>query len=135
MKPLKKLNGTKYKHNHIEPLFFGINVNKYADILKDLVESIEEASFNAQTFNVSNKFIIREEFCDFETDVDLSNNDIMNVNTISPCQQINCGYLTLNSHTISDSSGQNMLINNVQKINNKLMPSGDFFGKEDQLSL
>ena len=112
-----------------------MSTRRYADILKDLVETIEQTSFDARTINVSNKFIIREEFCDFETDVDLSNNDIMNVNTISPCQQINCGYLTLNSHTISDTSGANLLINNVQKINNKFLPSGDFFGKEDSLSL
>ena len=108
---------------------------RYADILKDLVESIEEASLDARTFNVSNKFIIREEFCDFETDVDLSNNNIMNINSISPCTQINVGNLTLNAHTISDSSGPNMLLTNVQKINNKFLPSGDFFGKEDSLSL
>ena len=108
---------------------------RYADILKDLVESIEEASFDARTINVSNKFIIREEFCDFETDVDLSNNNIMNVNNISPCTQINVGNLSLAGHVISNTSGANMLINNVQKINNKLLPSGDFFGKEDSLSL
>ena len=45
---------------------------RYANILKDLVEDQEDSFITAQTFNINNKFIIREEFCDFETNVDMS---------------------------------------------------------------
>lgn len=103
----------------------------YSNILKNIVDDTIESS----SFNVNNRLIITQELCDFETNIDLSNNNILNVNTISPCMQINCGNLTLAGNTINNTSGSNMLINNVQKINNKLLPSGDFFGKEDLLTL
>jgi len=105
----------------------------YSNILKNIVDDTVE--YESSNFNVNNKFIITQELCDFETNIDLSNNNILNVNTISPCTQINCGNLTLTGHTINDTSGVNMLINNVQKINNKLLPSGDFFGTTDLLTL
>ena len=103
----------------------------YSNILQNIVDDAGESS----NFNVNNRLIITQELCDFETNIDLSNNNILNVNTISPCTQINCGNLTLTGNTINNTSGSNMLINNVQKINNKLLPSGDFFGKEDLLTL
>jgi hypothetical protein len=106
---------------------------KYANILKNLVE--EDTFFTSQVFNVNNKFIIKEELVDFETDISLSNYNIKDVGSISPCTEINVGSLSLNGHTINDSSGTNMLLNNVQKINNKALPSGDFFGTADQLTL
>ena len=106
---------------------------KYSNILKNIVD--DDVDFISSNFNVNNKFIITQELCDFETDISLSNNNIKDVGTISPCTQINVGNLTLQGNTINNSSGANLLINNVQKINNKSLPSGDFFGKEDQLTL
>jgi hypothetical protein len=91
--------------------------------------------FVSNNFNVNNKFIITQELCDFETDISLSNYNIKDVGTISPCTQINVGNLTLQGNTINNSTGTNLLINNVQKINNKSLPNGDFFGTADQLTL
>ena len=73
----------------------------YSNILKNIIDDAGESS----NFNVNNRLIITQELCDFETNIDLSNNNILNVNTISPCTQINCGNLTLTGNTINNTSG------------------------------
>ena len=97
---------------------------KYSNILKNIVD--DDVDFVSSNFNVNNKFIITQELCDFETDISLSNNNIKDVGTISPCTQINVGNLTLQGNTINNSSGANLLITNVQKINNKSLPKMSF---------
>ena len=77
----------------------------YSNILINL--SLDENTLNQLI--VTNRVTITQTTTEFESDITLDNHNITNVGTISPCNQINVGNLSLAGNTISATSGNIIL--------------------------